>query len=129
MILPNDIVTHVGDKEVATVSDLTRAADAAEPTQVGVDGGIFTEVSTCQYFTVTELKADGTVTVGKPDTFTAVLVLEGECTAKRLMEEITALLQDKTRYNSMRKTLQELVVPDSAERLCAIMENLIDHKS
>ncbi len=58
-----------------------------------------------------------------------VLVLEDECTAKRLMEEITALLQDKTRYNSMRKTLQELVVPDSAERLCAIMENLIDHKS
>ena len=27
-----------------------------------------------------ELKADGTVTVGKPDTFTAVLVLEGEGT-------------------------------------------------
>ena len=62
------------------VSDLTRAADAVEPTQIVVDGGVFTEVSTCQYFTVTELKADGTVTIGKPDTFTAVLVLEGEGT-------------------------------------------------
>ncbi|MBQ4332586.1 MAG: class I mannose-6-phosphate isomerase [Clostridia bacterium] len=62
------------------VSDLTRAADAAEPTQVVVEGGVFTQVSSCSYFTVTELKADGTVTVGEPDSFTAVLVLEGEGT-------------------------------------------------
>ncbi len=62
------------------VSDLTRAADATEPTQVIVEGGVFSQVSTCSYFTVTELKADGTVTIGTPDTFTAVLVLEGEGT-------------------------------------------------
>ncbi len=62
------------------VSDLTRAADAAEPTQLIVEGGVFTQVSTCSYFTVTELKADGAVTVGTPDSFTAVLVLEGEGT-------------------------------------------------
>jgi UDP-N-acetylglucosamine--N-acetylmuramyl-(pentapeptide) pyrophosphoryl-undecaprenol N-acetylglucosamine transferase len=58
-----------------------------------------------------------------------VLVLENECTAKRLMEEITALLRDKKRYNNMRKTLQDLTVPDSAERLCAAMEKLIAEKS
>ncbi len=58
-----------------------------------------------------------------------VLVLEKECTAQRLMEEITALLQDKNRYNNMRKTLQNLTVPDSAERLCAAMEKLIAEKS
>lgn len=58
-----------------------------------------------------------------------VLVLEKECTAQRLMEEITALLKDKKRYNGMRKSLQSLVVPDSAERLCAVMEQLAAHKS
>ena len=58
-----------------------------------------------------------------------VLVLENECTAKRLMEEITALLRDKERYNNMRKTLQDLTGPDSAERLCAAMEKLIAEKS
>ena len=30
-ILPNDIVTHIGDKEIATVSDLTRALRGYEP--------------------------------------------------------------------------------------------------
>ena len=58
-----------------------------------------------------------------------VLVLESQCTAQKLMAEITALLQDKTRYNYMRKKLQELSVPDSAERLCAAMEKLIAEKS
>ena len=58
-----------------------------------------------------------------------VLVLEKECTAQRLMEEITALLKDKTRYNNMRKTLQDLSVPDSAERLCAVMEKLVADKA
>ena len=58
-----------------------------------------------------------------------VLVLEKECSAQRLMDEITALLRDKNRYNNMRKTLQDLTVPDSAERLCAAMEKLIAEKS
>jgi len=30
-ILPNDIVTHIGGKEIATVSDLTRALRGYEP--------------------------------------------------------------------------------------------------
>ena len=62
------------------VSDLTRAADAVEPTQTVVEGGVFTEVSSCSYFTVTKLEADGTVTIDTPDSFIAVLITEGEGT-------------------------------------------------
>ena len=62
------------------VSDLTRAADAVEPTQTVVEGGVFTEVSSCSYFTVTKLEADGTVTIDNPDSFIAVLITEGEGT-------------------------------------------------
>ncbi len=59
----------------------------------------------------------------------AVLVLERECSAQRLMEEITALLKDDSRYNGMRKALQNMAVPDSAERLCAVMEELVQKKA
>lgn len=62
------------------VSDLTRAADAVEPTQTVVEGGVFTEVSSCSYFTVTKLEADGTVAIDNPDSFIAVLITEGEGT-------------------------------------------------
>ncbi len=55
----------------------------------------------------------------------AVLILEKDCTAKRLMEEITGILEDKERYSTMRKALLDMSVPDCAERLCAIMESLI----
>ena len=55
----------------------------------------------------------------------AVLILEKDCTAERLMEEITGILEDKERYSAMRKALLDMSVPDCAERLCAIMENLI----
>lgn len=55
----------------------------------------------------------------------AVLILEKDCTAERLMEEITGILSDKERYSAMRKALLDMSVPDCAERLCAIMENLI----
>ena len=54
----------------------------------------------------------------------AVLVLESECTGRKLMEEITALLDDQNRYSQMEKALQRLCVVDSAERLCNIMEEL-----
>ena len=58
----------------------------------------------------------------------AVMILEKECTEQRVMEEIMALLKDKERYESMRKALQAFVIPDSAERLCRVMENLIKGK-
>ncbi len=55
----------------------------------------------------------------------AVMILEKDCTAQRLMEEITNILEDKARYSDMRKALLNMSVPDCAERLCAIMESLI----
>ena len=58
----------------------------------------------------------------------AVLLLEKDCTAEKLMEEITGILEDKERYRSMRKALLDMSVPDCAERLVAIMENLIRSK-
>ena len=58
----------------------------------------------------------------------AVVILEKECTPQRLMEEITALLGDKVRYSAMSKALYSMSVPDSAERLCAVMEQLANSK-
>ena len=55
----------------------------------------------------------------------AVMILEKDCTEERVMQEIMALLNDKDRYESMRKALQAFVIPDSAERLCRVMEGLI----
>ena len=54
----------------------------------------------------------------------AVMVLQKDCTAQRLMEEINALLSDRERYNNMCKALQEMAIPDCAERVCRIMEKL-----
>ena len=54
----------------------------------------------------------------------AVLVLEKECTAQRLMDEITMLLDDSKRYEEMVKALQRICVPDSAERLCDVIAQL-----
>lgn len=55
----------------------------------------------------------------------AVLLLERDCTAQRLMDEVRGLLQDKQRHEQMRKSLLRLSVPDSAERVCSVMEKLI----
>jgi len=54
----------------------------------------------------------------------AVLVLEKECTAQVLMDQINALLTDKDRYDAMTKALQKMCVLDSAERLCDIISQL-----
>lgn len=59
----------------------------------------------------------------------AVLLLEKDCTASRLMEEITGLLADPRRCSQMRKALQSMAVPDSAERLCDIIEKLAKSKA
>ena len=58
----------------------------------------------------------------------AVLLLEPECTAQRLMEEILALLESDSRQKQMRAALEKICVPDSAERLCDVMEELISKK-
>ncbi len=54
----------------------------------------------------------------------AVLVLEKDCTAQVLMEQIKLLLGDKKRYKSMSSALQKMCVLDSAERLCDIIFQL-----
>ena len=54
----------------------------------------------------------------------AVVVLESECTAQRLMEELTALLENQQRRRHMHTALQRMAVPDSAEKICDILETL-----
>ncbi len=54
----------------------------------------------------------------------ALVILEGECTAQRLMDEVTGLLADSPRRERMRKALLASVVPDSAEKICRILEEL-----
>ena len=58
------------------------------------------------------------------DNGAAVLLLEKDCTAKALMDQINGLLSDKERYSDMRKALLKISVPDCAERLCDIIEEL-----
>ena len=55
----------------------------------------------------------------------AVVVLEKDCTVQHLLEQITGLLQDTDRYSRMSKALYAMAVPDSAERLCTVMEQLV----
>ena len=58
----------------------------------------------------------------------AVVLLEKDCTAQRLYEEISDLLENTQRYKAMEKALYAVAVPDSAERLCAVMEQLAKKK-
>ena len=58
----------------------------------------------------------------------AIVIPEKECTAQRLFEEITNLLADRTRYANMEKALYAIAVPNSAERLCGVMEQLVKKK-
>ena len=55
----------------------------------------------------------------------AVVLLEQDATPEKLYAQITELLTDTDKYNAMRKALYGISVPDSAERLCAVMEQLI----
>ena len=54
----------------------------------------------------------------------AVVLLEQDATPEKLYGQITELLADTDKYNAMRKALYGICVPDSAERLCAVMEQL-----
>jgi len=58
----------------------------------------------------------------------AILISEEECTAQRLMDEIQTLLSDKERCSRMSRALQQMAVPDSAERICNILEELASGK-
>jgi len=58
----------------------------------------------------------------------AVLLLEKECTAKRLYQEVMQLLQDAQRRENMGNALRQKVILDSAERICDILEELARKK-
>ena len=55
----------------------------------------------------------------------AMVVLEKECSALLIYEKIKEILEDTQKAEAMRQALLSVVVPDSAERVCGIMESLI----
>lgn len=59
------------------------------------------------------------------DNGAAVLLPESACTAQRLMEEIQNLLGNTDLRLQMKQALHKLCVPDSAQRVCDIMQTLI----
>ncbi len=55
----------------------------------------------------------------------AVLLLESDCTAQTLYEQVSAILSDPRRLEAMSKAQRSACVSDSAQRICDIMEALI----
>ena len=55
----------------------------------------------------------------------AVTILEKDCTARLLFDEISSLLSDPERRENMSKTLKTMVRADSTQRICDIVEELI----
>ena len=58
----------------------------------------------------------------------AVVLLEQECSAKRVYHEIMNLLRDSRRSSEMSKNLRSMAVSDSADRICRIAEKLAEQK-
>jgi UDP-N-acetylglucosamine--N-acetylmuramyl-(pentapeptide) pyrophosphoryl-undecaprenol N-acetylglucosamine transferase len=58
----------------------------------------------------------------------AVVVLEKDCTASVLMEQLRGILDDADRARKMSTALKSNVILDSAERICDIMERLASGK-
>ena len=52
-------------------------------------------------------------------------MLEKDCTAQALWEQVQQILVDKAQYNAMCTAMRGSCVLDSAERICDIMEELI----
>lgn len=55
----------------------------------------------------------------------AVVILEKDCTAQKIYEEIRKIVEDPRTSEKMQKALHAMVVPDSAERVCSIMDSLM----
>ena len=58
----------------------------------------------------------------------AILLLEKECTAKVLYDQIQGLLADEKRCEQMSLALRQNVILDCAERICDILEELAQKK-
>ena len=59
----------------------------------------------------------------------AAVILEKDCTADVVMNKINELLGSPEKYDAMSKSLLGMAVPDSAERLCDVMQKLIEGKT
>ena len=55
----------------------------------------------------------------------AIVVAESECTAQGVFDQIMTLLNDQPRCAQMGKALRTMGVPDSAQRICNILEELM----
>ena len=55
----------------------------------------------------------------------AVVVPESECTAQGIFDQIMALMEDEPRRKQMSQALRGMVILDSAQRICDILEELI----
>ena len=55
----------------------------------------------------------------------AVVVAESECTAQGIFDQIMALMADEPRRKQMSQALRSMVILDSAQRICDILEELI----
>ena len=58
----------------------------------------------------------------------AVLLLEKDCTADALYEQIRRILGDKDIRDQMRTAMHSCCILDSAERICSVMEQLVGQK-
>ena len=63
------------------------------------------------------------------DNGAAILVLEKECTPEGIYQTVKELLEDREKAESMASALQSMAVPDSAEKICAVIEELIKTRS
>ena len=57
----------------------------------------------------------------------AILLPEPECTAEKLYEIVETLLSDREKARQMSVALREMVVLDSADRICDMIEELSRH--
>jgi UDP-N-acetylglucosamine--N-acetylmuramyl-(pentapeptide) pyrophosphoryl-undecaprenol N-acetylglucosamine transferase len=58
----------------------------------------------------------------------AFVVLEKDCTARVLMEQLQSILSNSEKARNMSAALKSNVILDSAERICDIMEKLASGK-
>ncbi len=57
----------------------------------------------------------------------AQMILERDCSAERLFQEVNALLDNPARCRAMRRTLLDMAVVDSAERIYRVILELAAH--
>ena len=59
----------------------------------------------------------------------AVVLLEQDCSAKRVYQEISMLLGDASLSSKMSENLRQMAVSDSTDRICRIAESLAEKKN